>query len=235
MKTAPSNVITPFSLLHPLPNRNIYITQLRIRPARLLITSALPAQAAHADNKQWNFKRVHQKKGGEIKIRLRLINNSWLQKFTYDLKVGLTSYSVNVSQEVRQAALQQAQTGKRCHQFFRMQKMARWCNYSLFKSIHFSRFSPRSPAMATRVNMAMLHTGCRACGHFYRTKKKKKQNLNQRWMTVLIFKLGLWIQTYSNPLNQPDMHASSGEKTIPYLLWNLAAAADSYCFTGVIN
>lgn len=178
MKTALSNVITPFSLLHPLPNRNIYITQLRIRPARLLITSALPAQAAHADNKQWNFKRVHQKKGGEIKIRLRLINNSWLQKFTYDLKVGLTSYSVNVSQEVRQAALQQAQTGKRCHQFFRMQKMARWCNYSLFKSIHFSRFSPRSPAMATRVNMAMLHTGSFLQDKKTKTKTESKSEVD---------------------------------------------------------
>lgn len=56
--------------------------------------------------------------------------------------------------------------------------MARWCNYSLFKSIHFSRFSPRSPAMATRVNMAMLHTGSFLQDKKTKTKTESKSEVD---------------------------------------------------------
>lgn len=74
MKTRLPSLITLFSLLPRLPSHKAYITQLRIKAARLQITSARFAQTAHTDNKQCNFKRAPKGNGTDT-IRAPLIES----------------------------------------------------------------------------------------------------------------------------------------------------------------
>lgn len=74
MKTRLPSLITLFSLLPRLPSHKADITQLRIRAARLQMTSGRFAQTAHTDNKQCNFKRAPKGNGTDT-IRATLIES----------------------------------------------------------------------------------------------------------------------------------------------------------------
>lgn len=130
-KTRGPFMITPFSLLPPLPSRKICITQLRIRAARRQITSALFLKL-HAQT-------TNSATSKEQEMAQARLERLWLDQLLTTPTVHIrserelsmiwrqneTSYLVNGNQEVRQEATWWAQTGITCHQFFNMQRMGR--------------------------------------------------------------------------------------------------------------
>lgn len=107
----------------------MYITQLRIRAARVQITSALLPQNTHWQQTAQLQRSTKKRKMAQTRLELlwsdQLLTTSCIRSerdFNMIRRQNETSsYLVYVNQEVRQGLSQWAQTGKTCYQFFKMQ------------------------------------------------------------------------------------------------------------------